>query len=181
MKEGHHMRRSRLALLLGVAVLLPVLLLGTGCSKKTAQGTEEPPADPTPTETTPEPTPPPPPPPPQEDAGAWRSGIQDVFFDYDKYDIRSDARSVLQANGTALKEHTANALVLEGHCDERGTPEYNLALGQRRADAVLAYLKDLGVDMGQVQTVSYGEERPFSQGSDESSWSQNRRVHFRFQ
>lgn len=175
------MRRSRLALLVGVAVLLPVLLLSIGCGKKSGEGVEEPVATtPPPAETPPE-QPPPPPPPAEEDAGAWRTGIQDVFFDYDKYDIRSDARSVLQSNGTALKEHTANALVLEGHCDERGTPEYNLALGQRRADAVLAYLKDLGVDMGQVQTVSYGEERPFSQGHDESSWSQNRRVHFRFQ
>ena len=87
----------------------------------------------------------------------------------------------MQSDATALKAHSGGTLVLEGHCDERGTPEYNLALGQRRADAVLAYLKDLGVNTGSVQTVSYGEERPFVQGHDETSWSQNRRVHFRFQ
>ena len=104
-----------------------------------------------------------------------------MFFDYDKYDIRSDARDVLQKDASGLKAHSGGTMVLEGHCDERGTPEYNLALGQRRADAVMAYLKDLGVETGSIQTVSYGEERPFDQGHDESAWAKNRRVHFRFQ
>ena len=84
-------------------------------------------------------------------------------------------------NARLLKANAGAALVLEGHCDERGTPEYNLALGQRRADAVAAYLKDLGVNASAVQTVSYGEEKPFAQGNDETAWSQNRRAHFRFQ
>jgi peptidoglycan-associated lipoprotein len=162
-------------------VLLPAVLIWAGCSKKTAKGTEEPTA--TLPDTTTVETPPPPPPPPAETtpSNTWQDAIQDVFFDYDKYDIRSDARDQLQKDAGVLKANSVGTLVLEGHCDERGTPEYNLALGQRRADAVVAYLKDLGVTTGSIQTVSYGEERPFAQGHDESSWSQNRRVHFRFQ
>ena len=176
------MRRSRLSTAVLLSLLLPAVLTWAGCSKKTAKGTEEPTANlPDTTQTTPPPTPPPPPPPTVEDTGAWKDQVQDVFFDYDKYDIRSDARSQLQTNASALKAHSMGTMVLEGHCDERGTPEYNLALGQRRADAVMAYLKDLGVDTGSIQTVSYGEERPFAQGHDETAWSQNRRVHFRFQ
>jgi peptidoglycan-associated lipoprotein len=176
------MRRFRLSTMLALAVLVPVVLLGAGCSKKTAKGTEEPTAPaPPPPAPTPPPEPTPPPPPPPEDTGAWKSQVQDVFFDFDKYDIRNDARTTLQDNARMLKEHGGGGLVLEGNCDERGTTEYNLALGQRRADAVKAYLKDLGVDVGQVQTVSYGEERPFAPGHDETAWSQNRRVHFRFQ
>jgi peptidoglycan-associated lipoprotein len=174
------MRRSRLSTAIGICVLLPAVIFWAGCSKKSAKGVEEPTAN-LPADTTTTTPPPPPPPAPTEDTGAWKDQIQDVFFDFDKYDIRSDARSTLQADGTALKEHGTSGLVLEGHCDERGTPEYNLALGQRRADAVMAYLKDLGIDMGRVQTVSYGEERPFAEGHDESAWAQNRRVHFRFQ
>jgi len=174
------MRRSRLGTAIALCLLIPAVLIWAGCSKKTAKGTEEPTATVPPDTTTQPPPPPPPPPTTTEDTGAWKDQVQDVFFDYDKYEIRSDARDMLQKDAGALKEHSAGSLVLEGHCDERGTPEYNLALGQRRADAVLAYLKDLGVETGSVQTVSYGEERPFAQGHDESSWSQNRRVHFRF-
>lgn len=176
------MRRSRLSTAVLLCLLMPAVLIWAGCSKKTAKGSEEPTA--TLPDTTAETTPPPPPPPATEtpvDNTAWQDAVKDVFFDYDKYDIRSDARSDLQSDASALKAHSGGTLVLEGHCDERGTPEYNLALGQRRADAVLAYLKDLGVETGSIQTVSYGEERPFSQGHDESAWSQNRRVHFRFQ
>ena len=175
------MRRSRLSTALLLCLLMPAVLIWAGCSKKTAKGTEEPTANLP--DTTQHETPPPPPPPPSTpvDNTAWQDAIQDVFFDYDKYDIRSDARETLQKDASGLKANSGGTLVLEGHCDERGTPEYNLALGQRRADAVLAYLKDLGVNTGSVQTVSYGEERPFAQGHDETAYSQNRRVHFRFQ
>jgi peptidoglycan-associated lipoprotein len=108
------------------------------------------------------------------------SMVKDVFFDFDKYELRSDARAVLQENARLLKENGGN-VVLEGHCDERGTEEYNLALGERRAGAARAYLSDLGVDASMLSTVSYGEEKPFATGSDESAWSQNRRVHFRIE
>lgn len=171
------MKRFQLATALGFAVLIPALIMTAGCSKKPAAAVEEPVAQ---TE-----TPPPPPqketPPPAVDPNAWKGEIRDIFFDYDKYEIRSDARSTLQDNARLLKANAGAALVIEGHCDERGTPEYNLALGQRRADAILGYLKDLGVEVAGVQTVSYGEEKPFAQGHDETAWSQNRRGHFRFQ
>jgi peptidoglycan-associated lipoprotein len=104
--------------------------------------------------------------------------IEDVFFDYDKHHLRGDARSILEANARVLKADPAVSLVLEGHCDERGTVEYNLALGERRAQSVRSYLEQLGIDPSRLRTVSYGEERPFAMGHDESSWSKNRRVHF---
>ena len=123
-------------------------------------------------------------PPAQPDASEstnWRSQVNDVFFDYDKYALRQDARNILQANAKVLQDNNAGSLTLEGHCDERGTAEYNLALGQRRADAVKDYLVNLGMSASAIQTVSYGEERPFDPGHSESAWSQNRRVHFRIQ
>ena len=117
----------------------------------------------------------------EDDAAVWRNMIKDIFFDYDKYDLRSDTRSILQENARLLKERTGTQVTLEGHCDERGTNEYNLALGQRRADAVRTYLVDLGVSGSNLRTVSYGEEQPFNPGSNEAAWAQNRRVHFNFE
>jgi peptidoglycan-associated lipoprotein len=155
-------------------ILGAILALGVsvGCAKKQATGSEEPTQT---QETTPPPEPPsttPTEPEPIQTGGS----VQDVYFDYDRYEIRSDARATLQENANMLKG--SGAVTLEGHCDERGTDEYNLALGQRRADAVKAYLVDLGVDGGSLKTVSYGEAKPFADGHDESAWSQNRRVHF---
>jgi peptidoglycan-associated lipoprotein len=160
----------RTALLVVVAAAFLALL--SGCAKKQAAVMEEPT-----TETTPPPPPPAPPAQPVENPDAWMSKVKDVFFDYDKYDLRADARQVLSDNAQLLKDHSSK-LVLEGHCDERGTDEYNLALGQRRADAVKNYLADLGVSAAAMSTVSYGEERPFDPGHDEAAWSKNRRVHF---
>ena len=118
-------------------------------------------------------TQPPPPPPPSAPAM-----MQDAYFDFDKSDIRSDARDSLNVDGQALVAHKDVKVLLEGHCDERGTVEYNLALGQRRADSAKNYLSQYGVDAGQLSTISYGEERPFASGHDEKSWQLNRRVHF---
>jgi peptidoglycan-associated lipoprotein len=130
-----------------------------------------------------EPTPPPPPPAPTPeptvDPNAWKASVKDVFFDFDMYQLRSDARALLQENARLIKENGSGKIMLEGHCDERGTEDYNLALGQRRADAVMAYLKDLGVEVSRMETVSFGEEKPFDTGGTESAWAQNRRVHFR--
>lgn len=156
--------------------LVAVSFLASGCAKKQAVATPEPTAQPP----EPPPTPPPAPPKPEVDPNAWKSSVKDVFFDFDKYDLRADSRAVLQEDARALKDHPDAMMVLEGHCDERGTEDYNLALGQRRADAVRSYLMDLGVDGGQLQTISYGEEKPFATGHDEEAWAQNRRVHFTF-
>ena len=104
--------------------------------------------------------------------------IGDVFFDFDQYDLRSDARERLAKNAQWLAAHPEFTVTLEGHCDERGTNEYNLALGDRRAAAARDYLQSLGVTANRMRTISYGEERPFCTQSEENCWSQNRRAHF---
>lgn len=101
-----------------------------------------------------------------------------VFFDTDRYDLRPDAQATLQSLGAWLNANPQIALTLEGHADERGTREYNLALGERRANSVRQYLVSLGTNGGRLSTVSYGEERPEALGSDESSWARNRRAVF---
>ncbi|MCY3773317.1 MAG: OmpA family protein, partial [Gemmatimonadetes bacterium] len=100
-----------------------------------------------------------------------------IYFDYDRSDVREDQRSVLDENARRLREYQPeDTVVVEGHTDERGTIEYNLALGERRAEAVKAYLVDAGVAEGRIETVSIGEEQPAVMGSDESNLAQNRRV-----
>jgi peptidoglycan-associated lipoprotein len=104
--------------------------------------------------------------------------IKDAFFETDKSDLRGDTRDVLAADATWLKANPSVKVLIEGHCDERNTQEYNLALGWRRANAAKDYLASLGVAAERISTISYGEERPFAQGHDETAWAQNRRVHF---
>jgi peptidoglycan-associated lipoprotein len=107
-----------------------------------------------------------------------RGYLKDAFFDYDKADLRDDARTVLSTDAEWLKKNRTIQFLIEGHCDERGTSEYNLALGDRRANAAKEYLVSLGVDASRVKTVSYGKERPFCTESTEDCWQQNRRAHF---
>lgn len=105
--------------------------------------------------------------------------IQDmIFFDFDRSDLREDARQTLQMKAEALRQFPDIRIRIEGHADERGTIEYNLALGERRAEAARAYLVDLGIDSDRMTTISYGEERPQVQGQNEAAWSQNRRDEF---
>lgn len=101
-----------------------------------------------------------------------------VYFDFDKSDLRDDARAALDAKLPILTANPSVTLRISGHTDERGSDEYNLALGQRRAAAAKQYLVDHGVDASRIETISYGEERPVAQGHDESAWSQNRRAEF---
>jgi peptidoglycan-associated lipoprotein len=98
-----------------------------------------------------------------------------VFFDFDAYDIRPDAQTTLQKQAAWLQQFATFRILIEGHTDERGTREYNLALGERRANAVKNYLVALGVDANRVQTISYGKEKPEATGHDETAWAQNRR------
>lgn len=98
-----------------------------------------------------------------------------VFFDFDKYDLKADAQATLQRQAAWLKQYASNAVTVEGHCDERGTREYNLALGDRRANAVRDYLVSQGIDGNRVKTISYGEERPECAESTEECWAKNRR------
>jgi len=102
-----------------------------------------------------------------------------VYFDFDRYAIRPDQRPALDGAAGAIRVGTETAVVIEGHADERGTIEYNLALGQRRAEAVRRSLEALGVRPGAIWTVSYGEERPADPGHDENSWAKNRRCEIR--
>jgi peptidoglycan-associated lipoprotein len=106
-----------------------------------------------------------------------RGLIRDAFFSYDESTLSNDAQSALTTSANWLKQNPSYNVLVEGHCDERGTEQYNLALADRRAAIARDYLVTLGVDPGRIRTVSYGEERPFAAGHDESSWSQNRRAH----
>jgi len=106
------------------------------------------------------------------------SPLKDVFFDFDKANIRDDQKAALNDNVGWLKGNTGAKLLVEGHCDERGTAEYNLGLGERRAKAVKDYPIAAGVAADRVSTISYGKERPFVLGHDESAWKWNRRGHF---
>ncbi len=105
------------------------------------------------------------------------TGLADVFFDYDKFNIRSDAAPVLDANARLLKAESGWKLTIAGHCDERGTSAYNLVLGERRAQAAKKYLEDLGVSGSQIQVTSYGKERPFCTEHNQDCWQMNRRAH----
>lgn len=101
--------------------------------------------------------------------------LQTVFFDFDKFGIRDDQVPALRNNAHILQEYPNIYLLLEGHCDERGTEEYNLALAEQRASAVKSYLTFLGINAERIRTISYGESRPFALGHDESAWQENRR------
>lgn len=169
------------------ALLAACLILVAGCKKK-------------PPTTTPEAAPPPSAAPEQPSKGAEappsapitgdevtsadlqtlnsRGYLKDAFFDFDKYDLRDDARSALAADAQWLKRYSSIQVLVEGHCDSRGTEEYNLSLGQKRAASVKDYLVSLGLDGARINTVSYGKTRPFCTEENESCWQQNRRGHF---
>ena len=164
------------------AVMASLLIGGAlvaGCAKKPVAT----PAPPPPPPEAPAPTPPttPPPPPvetPPTVAGTRSEDYAPAYFDYDAYTLRDDARTALDANAKLLRDNPKVNVTIEGHCDERGTVEYNQALGERRAQAARDYLVAAGIEAGRISIISYGKERPFATGSDEASWQQNRRAHF---
>jgi peptidoglycan-associated lipoprotein len=110
-------------------------------------------------------------------AEAVQKRLRDAFFDFDSSDLRADAREALSASADALKANTAVRITVEGHCDERGTREYNVSLGERRAAAAKEYLVSLGIAEDRITVISYGKEKPFNPGHDESAWQENRRAH----
>jgi peptidoglycan-associated lipoprotein len=129
-------------------------------------------------------SPPPPPPPPAagpSEEELFSRNVKDIYFDYDKSDIRADQQGSLQADIAFLAAHPNIHFVVEGHCDERGSTEYNLALGDSRAGAVQSALTQGGVSAGNIKTISYGKEKPFCTQSNEACWQQNRRGHFVYQ
>ncbi len=101
-----------------------------------------------------------------------------IYFDYDRYDIKAEEKASLEKNAKWLKLNNGVKVRVEGHADERGETEYNLALGDKRARSVKQYLNDMGVDAGKLTTISYGEEKPAVEGHDEGAWSKNRRAEF---
>jgi peptidoglycan-associated lipoprotein len=153
---------------LGSVLLLAGTLLLAGCPKKPEVATGAPRAE------APAPVPEAKPAPP----APAKEPLQDAFFDFDKSNIRPDAKQALDADIQWLKANSAVRIKIEGHCDERGTTEYNLGLGERRARAARDYLVAGGIDAKRISTISYGKERPFVQGHDESAWKWNRRAHF---
>jgi peptidoglycan-associated lipoprotein len=176
------------------AVALAAVVGVSACGKKKpAPLPAPPPAAPAPAPTT-QPAPPPPPPPApapertpsEEEIFAKKTleqlnaekPLEDAFFELDSSEIREQAKPTLQKNADWLKHWSSTKVMIEGHCDSRGTAEYNLALGERRAAAVRTYLVNLGVPSDRVTTVSKGKEQPFCQEEGESCWSQNRRGHF---
>ena len=127
-----------------------------------------------------------PPPPPQAtssltDANLFSQNVKDVYFDYDRADIRADQQASLQADVQFLNQHASMSFTIEGHCDERGSTDYNLALGDQRASAVKNALTAAGLSASRIKTISYGKEKPFCMESNEACWQQNRRGHFVYQ
>lgn len=106
------------------------------------------------------------------------SPLKPLFFDYDSSDVSAGGQAVLNENAALLKRYSTWRVTIEGHCDERGTAEYNLALGERRAISARTYLVSLGIDPERIRTVSYGKEFPFDPGKDEPAYAKNRRAHF---
>jgi peptidoglycan-associated lipoprotein len=183
------MKRLSTPLVMLAFVAAAILPLAQGCKKKPPTTTEEarPPVEqPAPPETR---VPPPPAPPaamPEEsiettplDVLNTKGYLKDAYFDYDQSDLRDDARSALSGNAEWLKRFPSIQVLIEGHCDERGSEEYNLALGERRAASVKQYLQTLGVSAARMDTVSFGESKPGVQGHDESAWKWNRRGEFK--
>jgi peptidoglycan-associated lipoprotein len=114
----------------------------------------------------------------ESDARLFSQNVRDVFFEYDSYEITSQYQSVINANARFLQQHPNMTFIIEGHCDERGSTEYNLALGDNRANAAKQALVQQGVAGGRIRTISYGKEKPFCTESTEACWQQNRRAHF---
>jgi peptidoglycan-associated lipoprotein len=170
-----------------LALLAACLVLAASCKKKPPTTTPEaaPPPPAAPEQPSTSPAPPPSAPTTGDEVTSAdlqtlnsRGYLKDAFFDFDKYDLREDARTSLAADAQWLKRYSSIQVLVEGHCDSRGTEEYNLSLGQKRAASVKDYLVSLGLDGARINTVSYGKTRPFCTDENESCWQQNRRGHF---
>jgi peptidoglycan-associated lipoprotein len=159
-----------------LSIFTLALVISCGGKKPIA---EETPPPPPPVVTQQDTTPPPPPPPPPPPATLKVEQLLTVYFDFDKFNLRSDARASLDKDVALLKEFPDAIIKLEGHCDERGTVEYNIALGEKRADAVATYLVNNGIAANRISTISYGKERPVDPNHTEDAWAKNRRVEFK--
>lgn len=180
--------RKSTIITLAIALIFALAVFG-GCAKKAVEpGPMDQAVTPTPApepvkDFTPEPgpTPAPAPAPAPVSAAFNVSDLVDVFFAFDKSDLTAESRDTLANDAKLLKAASGVKIIVEGHCDERGTNEYNLGLGERRANAVKSYLVSLGISASRIKTISYGEEKPFAVGHNEAAWKQNRRSHFSLQ
>jgi peptidoglycan-associated lipoprotein len=180
---------SRFVRTSGPIALAALVVFAAACSKKPpVQTTPAPTPSPAPVEAAPTPVPVPPKPSKPPEAPEVKvtdrtlveiSGyLKPAFFDYDKAEIRPDAKEALSGDAEFLRKWPSLKVSLEGHCDERGTREYNMALGQRRAASARDFLVSLGIDASRLQIISYGKERPFCTGQTDECWQKNRRAHF---
>jgi peptidoglycan-associated lipoprotein len=112
------------------------------------------------------------------DQELFQRNVKDIYFNYDKYDVRPSDAVTLKADADFIAAHPSYKVVISGHCDERGSEDYNMALGSNRADGVRDQLVKLGVARGRIKTISYGKEKPFCSDQNEQCWQQNRRAHF---
>lgn len=170
----------RIARALAITVLaLTVSAISVGCAQQAVKAPPQAAATPPAAVSHPQPAPAAPPealPPPAPKLEA--SDFKDAYFDFNKFELRDDTRAALDADAKLLREHPGTRITLEGHCDERGTIEYNVALGEKRADAAKQYLTQSGVDISLIKTMSYGKDRPFCTEHNEACWAKNRCVHF---
>ena len=163
--------------LLVMMLAILVVAFAAGCGGK--QAIEEPTTE---VETTP------PPPPPVEEPVTEEVTepsdvddnpvLNDVFFAFDKYNLTGESKGILEGNAAEMRRASNSRIIIEGHCDERGTKSYNLALGEKRANAARDYLVALGINQSRITVISYGKERPFDTGHNEAAWAKNRRAHF---
>ena len=164
--------QKKLWIILALLIVVPGFLFTVSCQKKVqAQAPAAPPPAPAPA-----PAPAPPPAPAKLDVPAFMT--ERIYFDFDKSVLKLDAQSLLKKKADWLKANANTKLLIEGNCDERGTPEYNLALGERRAEAAKKFIVDLGIDAKRISTISYGEERPIDPRHNEEAWSKNRNDGF---
>ena len=168
--------RIRIQHILPVALLAAALMM-TGCAKKAPAPVPAPPAPTTQQTPVPTPTPPAPVETPAPAGTVTVGDLKTVYFALDSYSLDDAAHAVLDADAKLIRDHDLNVRV-EGHCDERGTVEYNMSLGEKRANSVRDYLVGAGVTATRLTTISYGKERPASDGHDESAWARNRRAEF---
>jgi peptidoglycan-associated lipoprotein len=143
---------------LKIALLLVLALVSAGCSCRTRKVTPE-----------------------NIDYASEGKELKDVYFAFDSYALDASAKDVLSRNADWLKANASKTVQVEGHCDERGTNEYNMALGAKRATSTANYLKSLGIDGSRLSTISYGEELPLDPGHNEAAWAKNRRAHHKIQ
>jgi peptidoglycan-associated lipoprotein len=172
--ERRRKMQKKIWLMIALLLVIPGLLLTVGCQKKAVSQAKAPAPAAAPAAQAPAPKAAPVMPAPS----GWNIAQNNIYYEFDKSTLTPMAQDTLMRHAAWLRENADATVTIEGHCDERGTNEYNLALGDRRADSAKAFLVDLGIASSRLTTISYGEERPLCMQQDEECWAKNRRGHF---